>query len=58
MPAKNKPGGVAAKDQEGNKYDKIIKENLQSLVPALLRKVMNITELRLENLPQDDSEDG
>ena len=49
-PVKRKPRKSG--DKEGNKYDKIIKENLQSLIPALLRTVMNLGGIRLENLPQ------
>ncbi|MEK7255643.1 MAG: hypothetical protein AAB316_12920, partial [Bacteroidota bacterium] len=36
---------------EGNKYDKIIKENLQALLPALIRKVLKTKVRRMENLP-------
>lgn len=37
--------------KEGNKYDKIIKENLKSLIPALLNKVLGLKVLRIEDLP-------
>lgn len=40
------------KANEANKYDKIIKENLEGLIPALLRTVVRIGNARLENLPQ------
>lgn len=36
---------------EGNKYDKIIKENLQRLIPALLSRVLNLKIYRIEDLP-------
>ncbi len=52
MPKKRQPPQKKVNDKEGNKYDKIIKENLQSLIPALLKSVMNLTDIRLENLPQ------
>ncbi len=42
-PSKNK--------QEGNQYDKIIKENILSLIPALLKRVLGIENYRLEDLP-------
>lgn len=38
--------------KEGNKYDKIIKENLQNLIPALQRQVIKLENARFENLPQ------
>ena len=37
--------------EEGNKYDKIIKENLLSLIPALLNKVLGLKKFRIEDLP-------
>jgi len=37
--------------KEGNKYDKIIKENLKSLIPALLSKVLGLKIHRIEDLP-------
>lgn len=39
-------------NKEGNKFDKIIKENLEALLPALARKVLGIHLHRMENLPQ------
>ncbi len=52
MPTPRKQKPTKSKVNEGNKYDKIIKENLQSLIPALLRRVMRLVDIRLENLPQ------
>jgi len=46
--SKKEPIGKA----EGNKYDKIFKENLQALLPALIHKVLKINILRMENLPE------
>ena len=37
---------------EGNKYDKIIKENLCELAPAILRKVLGLQDIRMKDLPQ------
>lgn len=42
---------IAGKD-EGNSYDKIFKENLRELVPAIIRSVLGYKEFRLEPLPQ------
>ena len=39
-------------NREGNKYDKILKENLENLIPAMLRAVIHVGPVRLENLPQ------
>ncbi len=59
-----KPPNVMAKKQvqkklkktsekeEGNKYDKIFKENLRELTPALLKVVLKMEGYRLEPLPQ------
>ncbi len=37
---------------EANKYDKVVKENLNRLIPVLLKKVLKVEILHLENLPQ------
>ncbi len=37
---------------DGNKFDKILKENLEAMVPVLFRKVLKIKIDRTENLPQ------
>ncbi len=39
------------KKQEGNQYEKIIKENILSLIPALLKRVLGLENYRLEDLP-------
>ncbi|MEK7255516.1 MAG: hypothetical protein AAB316_12270 [Bacteroidota bacterium] len=46
-PTPRKPG-----DNEGNKFDKIVKENLRALTPALLDKVLKIHTARMENPPE------
>lgn len=38
--------------KEGNKFDKILHENLEPLIPVLLRKVMGIVPTKMENVPQ------
>ena len=38
--------------KEGNKYDKIIRENLMSLLPAIFNKVLGMKDYRIENLPK------
>ncbi|HFA49503.1 MAG TPA: hypothetical protein ENJ95_10865 [Bacteroidetes bacterium] len=52
MPKKRQAQQRKANDKEGNKYDKIFKENLQRFIPALLNKVLKIKVNRMENLPQ------
>lgn len=52
MPKKRQPRKRFLPDQEGNKYDKIVKENLQKFIPALISKVLKIEVQRTENLPQ------
>lgn len=37
--------------EEGNQYDKIIKENVLSLIPILLKRVIGLTAFRVEDLP-------
>ncbi len=37
--------------EEGNQYDKIIKENILSLIPALLKKVLGLKKFTMEDLP-------
>jgi len=46
--AKRKPSN---NKQEGNQYDKIIKENILSLIPALLKRVLGFEDYQLEDLP-------
>ena len=37
--------------KESNKYDKIIRENLMKLLPAIFSKVLGIKQYRIEHLP-------
>ena len=37
--------------EEGNQYDKIIKENILNLIPALLKRVVGLETFRVEDLP-------
>ena len=37
--------------EEGNQYDKIIKENILSLIPALLKRVVGLKAFRVADLP-------
>lgn len=39
--------------QESNQYDKIIRENLEAVIPGLLEKVLGIRAVRSEELPDD-----
>ena len=52
MPKKRNTETTSNKGKEGNKYDKIFKENLESLIPALIRSVLKLGKIRLKNLPQ------
>ncbi len=38
--------------KEGNKYDKIVQENLKELVPAIIRNVLGYKKCRLKALPK------
>lgn len=37
--------------QQGNLYDKILKENIDAVIPALMQKLLHIDAVRTENLP-------
>lgn len=37
---------------EGNRYDKIFKENLEKLLPAFLHKIVGLSDFELQNLPR------
>ena len=39
--------------QQGSQYDKIFKENIEAVIPALRRKVLGITAVESEELPDD-----
>jgi hypothetical protein len=40
--------GKKANKQEGNQYDKIVKENIIALIPALMKKVLSISAVKIE----------
>jgi hypothetical protein len=40
------------KDSEANKYDKILKENITSLIPVFINKILKMKLIRMENLPE------
>lgn len=39
---------MKANKQEGNQYDKIVKENIMAIIPALMEKVLNISAVKIE----------
>jgi uncharacterized protein YerC len=40
--------GKKTNKQEGNQYDKIVKENIMAVIPALMEKVLNISAVKVE----------
>lgn len=39
--------------KQGSQYDKIFKENIEAVIPGLMRKVLGITAVASEELPDD-----
>lgn len=39
--------------KQANQYDKIFKENIEAVIPSLMRNVLGITAVSLEELPDD-----
>jgi hypothetical protein len=40
--------GKKTNKQEGNQYDKIVKENIMAVIPALMEKVLSISAVKIE----------
>ncbi len=41
------------KKRQSSQYDKILRENIEAVIPALIRKVLGITAVESEELPDD-----
>lgn len=39
--------------KQSSQYDKIFKENIEAVIPALMQKVLGITAVQSEELPDD-----
>lgn len=39
--------------KQANQYDKIFKENIEAVIPGLMRNILGITAIESEELPDD-----